>query len=464
VSIAPPLPADAPSARARRGIPAALLDRLTGLDEVTGRIVVGCSGGADSLALLALLRAAGRPVTGVYVDHGLRPGARDEHITAAAIERFGADFRVARIDVAPGGNLEARARDARYAALEAERIGIGADVVAVGHTRDDQAETVLLNFLRGSGTRGLAGMAPRRGRLCRPLLDLRRAETRELCARLQLAPAADVMNTQLHFRRVWLRREVIPRLEAGADRDLVDVLARQAVVLRDDDELLDAQARVIAGAGSTLDASQLAAAPRALARRAVRQWLGDPPAGFEHVDAVLALAHRHRGAVQLPGSRRVERAAGRIVLSVAPATRPSPATLPVPGHVTFGAFDFDAWVEHAPPVSWPDGRHIAVLDADRVGPTVRIEPPEDGMRFLPLGRSGTKRVSDALREAGIASSARGAQPVLVDHARNVCWVVGYRIGEHVKVTARTRRFLWVSAATPPAGADPADRREDSRAS
>jgi tRNA(Ile)-lysidine synthase len=132
----------------------------------------------------------------------------------------------------------------------------------------------------------------------------------------------------------------------------------------------------------------------------------------------------------------------------------------VPGRIAFGQFDLEAWIEHASPVEWPDGRHVAVLDADRVGPTVHVVPPYDGARFLPLGRSGTKRVRDALREAGIASSARSVQPVLLDSARSVCWVVGYRIGEHVKVTARTRRFLWVSAETMATGPRTADPRED----
>jgi tRNA(Ile)-lysidine synthetase-like protein len=459
-STARQLRADAHTGAARRGVPAALLERLLALDDVTGRIVVGCSGGADSLALLALLRAEDRPVTAVYVDHGLRPGVPDERIVAVAAEQFGADFHVARVEVAPGSNLEARARDARYAALEEQRRRAGAEVIAVGHTRDDQAETVLLNFLRGSGTKGLAGMVTRRGCLCRPLLDLRRAETRELCARLRLVPADDAMNAQLRFRRVWLRREVIPMLEAGADRDLVDVLARQASVLHDDDELLDAQARTIAGAASQLDAADLVATPHALARRIVRQWLGEPPAGYDQVEAVLALARGGRGSVQLPGSRRVERAGGRMVVISAPVESPAPATLAVPGRVAFGPFDLEAWIEHASPVAWPDGRNVAVLDADRVGPTVHVVPPHDGARFLPLGRSGTKRVRDALREAGIASSARSVQPVLLDSARSVCWVVGYRIGEHVKVTARTRRFLWVSAEKMVTGPRTADPRED----
>jgi tRNA(Ile)-lysidine synthase len=418
--------------------------RLTGLDDVEDTVVVGCSGGADSLALLALVRDAGYDACAVHVDHGLRPGALDASIVEAASARFGAAFRAVRIKVAPGGNLEARARDARYAALERVRVEIGAEVIAVGHTRDDQAETVLLNFLRGSGSAGLAGMASRRGMIRRPLLGLRRAETREICARLGLAPIHDPMNDDLHYRRVWLRREVIPFLERNARRDLVEVLARQAEALRSDDELLDELAHPLEGSPDALDAAELAAAPLALARRAVRQWVGMPAPSFEQTDSVLAVARGELRAVELSRGRRVERSGGQLHVVSALIEPPAVATFVVPGRVTFGCFTIAAWIEHAPPVAWPDGRHTAVFDADRLGDAVTIEAFRPGTRFRPLGRSGTKLVADGLREAGIAASDRRDRPIVMSAAREVCWVVGYRIDEHVKVTARTRRFLWMS--------------------
>src|SRR5438034_10859191 len=150
-------------------------------------VVAGCSGGADSLALLALAVDAGLAPVAVHVDHGLRDGSAAEatHVRAVA-ERLGASFRAASVSVAPGANLEARARDARYAALDDVRAEVRAEVVLVGHTADDQAETVLLNVLRGAAASGLAGMAPRHGSVVRPLLRYRRAETRPICAALAL--------------------------------------------------------------------------------------------------------------------------------------------------------------------------------------------------------------------------------------------------------------------------------------
>ena len=280
-------------------------------------VVVGCSGGADSLALLALAVDAGLEPTAMHVDHGLREGSAAEaaHVRAVA-ETLGATFRAARVTVAPGANLEARAREARYGALADARVEVGADVVLVGHTADDQAETVLLNVLRGSAASGLAGMAPRHGSIVRPLLRYRRAETRAICAALGLDVVEDPMNDDPTFRRVAIRQQVLPLLSTLAERDLVPVLARQADILRSDSEFLDElAASAWPGAGGPL-AATLAALPEALARRAVRQWCGAPPPSLAEVERVLAVAAGDVRATELAGGRAVRRSAGVLSLSV----------------------------------------------------------------------------------------------------------------------------------------------------
>ncbi len=407
------------------------------------RVVVGCSGGPDSLALLVLAREAGYQVVAVYVDHGLRENSGfDADVVAAAAARFGARFRSVTVDVDGRANVEARAREARYAALERVRDEEDAVAILVGHTRDDQAETVLLNLLRGSGTAGLAGMAPRRGNIVRPLLGMRRAETREICMRHSLVPVHDAMNDELRHRRVWLRREVIPRLEQGASRDIVEVLARQADLLRDDDALLDDLARPHV----TDDARALAELPPALARRVVRQWLGSPPPSAASVERLLEVARGERSAAQLPGGGRVERVAGRVVVSPPERDAPlPPVELPLPGRVRFDGLELEAWVEHSPPTAWPDGRFCVVCDADVVGEHAVIRVAEAGERFRPLGRSGSKLVRDALAEAGVPASRRDRAPVVA--AGGLIWVVGYRIDDRTRVTSGTRRFLWLSAET-----------------
>ena len=412
-------------------------------------VVVGCSGGADSLALLALACEHSLDVHAVYVDHGLRvETGHDLDVVQRAATRFGARLTVVRVDVGLGPNLEARARDARYAALERVRAQVDAVAILIAHTLDDQAETVLLQMLRGAGATGLAGMAAKRGFVHRPLLAVRRRATHELCFRLGLAPVHDPMNDDLHHRRVWLRREVIPQLERGADRDLASVLARQADILRDDDDLLE----FYAAEHDAEDAAVVSRLPRALARRVIRRWLSIPvPPSIATVERVLAVARGDARAAELPGGDRIERVRGRLVRipvaelgDVGGAGRVNhPVRLELPGQARFADLEIEAWIEHGPPVAWPDGRRLAVCDADLVPAAVTVRAAVAGDRFRPLGRSGSKPVHEALAEAGVAASRRGAAPVVV--ATEPVWVVGYRIDHRVRVTTATRRFLWLSA-------------------
>jgi tRNA(Ile)-lysidine synthase len=270
-------------------------------------VVAAVSGGADSLALLALAVAAGLRVTAVHVDHALRPGsAAEADVVAAAAERFGAGFRAVQARVEPGPNLEARAREARRAALP--------DGAMTGHTLDDQAETVLLNLLRGAGADGLAAMRPGP---TKPLLALRRAETAALCAQLGLDPVVDPTNADLALRRNAVRAQVLPLLDAVAGRDVAPLLARTAALLGDDAAVLAAGA---AGLDPT-DATALAAAPPALARRAVRAWLsrggGAYPPDAATVERVLAVARGEARGTEVGARRQVRRTAGRLRVEAA---------------------------------------------------------------------------------------------------------------------------------------------------
>ena len=287
------------------------LDRLRAIDTVRPPVVVGCSGGPDSLALLAFAVVLGLEPVAVHVDHGIRPDAGDEAgFVARCAARLSATFRSERVVVDPGPNLEARARVARYDALERARRAVAATAILVGHTADDQAETVVLNLLRGSGSSGLGAMAPRRGDVVRPMLDLRRADTEAVCAVIGLVPLADPMNEDVAHRRVWIRREVLPMLAAGSGRDLVPVLARQAEILRSESDELDRQAAAAwPGAGAPL-AAVLADLPVVLARRAVRLWAGRPVPSYAEVERVLAVARGSARAAQLAGGRTVRRRAG----------------------------------------------------------------------------------------------------------------------------------------------------------
>jgi tRNA(Ile)-lysidine synthase len=278
-------------------------------------VTCGVSGGADSLALMVLSVAAGLGVTAVHVDHGLRPesAGEAEGVKEAAV-RLGVGFEVRRVSIQAGPNLEARARRARYAALP--------DGVLTGHTADDQAETVLLNLLRGAGLDGLAGIRTVDARqattpkVVRPLLRLRRAETRALCLKMRLAPIDDPSNADPRFLRNRIRHELLPRLADLSGRDPVPILTRQAGLLADEADFLDQLAAAI----DPTDAPALTTAHPALARRAVRSWLREtsgpehhPPSAAE-VERVLAVAASLVVACELSGHRRVRRSHGRLVL------------------------------------------------------------------------------------------------------------------------------------------------------
>ncbi len=281
------------------------------------RLACAVSGGADSLALLVLAVAAGCDVTAIHVDHGLRPGSVAEaEVVAGAAAWFGARFEGRRVSLVPGPNLEARARAARFAVLPTD--------VATGHTMDDQAETILVNLLRGAGADGLAGMAPGARH---PILGLRRHETHALCAAVGLVPACDESNDDPAFVRNRIRHELLPLCAQVAGRDPVPLLARQAGVLRDEVALLDSLAT--RRLPDPADARAVAAAERPLARRALRRWLretgdGEHPPSLAEVDRTLAVAAGTAVGTELSGGRRVRRTDGR--LRVEPGRRSGSVT------------------------------------------------------------------------------------------------------------------------------------------
>ncbi len=263
----------------------------------------GLSGGADSTALVILAVAAGCQVTAVHVHHGLRASA--DHDAAAArdtADRLDIALRTIEATVEPGPNLEARARAIRHRAL-------GPDAL-VGHTADDQAETLLLALLRGSGATGLSAIGPG---WRHPILALRRAETRSLCEQHDLRFADDPTNDDSRFRRNRIRHELMPLLDDIAERDVTVLLNRTAELLRADDQFLD---ELAAGIDPT-DAAALAVAPSVLGARAIRQWLeldGYPP-DADTVRRVLAVAAGRSAACEAAGGRRIERRGNRLHLS-----------------------------------------------------------------------------------------------------------------------------------------------------
>jgi len=295
-------------------------------------VLVACSGGADSVALAAALafeaRDTGVRVGGVTVDHDLQRGSADRaERTAVLLRDLGLDpVVVLRVSVGADGGPEGAARSARYDALAAAAAEHGARI-ALGHTLDDQAETVLLGLGRGSGPRSVAGMVEDRPPYWRPLLAVRRGTTRRACADQGLPVWDDPWNDDPAYTRVRLRTEVLPLLEEVLGGGVAPALARTAALLREDLDALDdlaagQLARLAAeggGADGGLPAPELAQLPAALRRRVLRGWLrasGVPDLQAVHLGAVDALLTRWRGQgrVDLPGGAGVVRASGRLAI------------------------------------------------------------------------------------------------------------------------------------------------------
>lgn len=293
--------------------------------EAGDKFLVAVSGGADSLSLAKALIVESEPLAlqpiAITIDHQLQEGSElQAQRVENQLKEIGYDqVLVKKVLVSLESGLEAGARDARYAAIGEGVEETKAVKVFLGHTRDDQAESVLLGLARGSGARSLSGMAPENGIYLRPFLSITREESEAACREWGLEFWNDPHNLNTEFTRVKVRREVIPYLEEHLDPGISRALVRSAALLRDDADALDLWAEREA---SDLDCERLAALPRAIRTRIIRRAAlsaGATPGQltFEQVGAIDALicAWKGQGAVSLAGGVKVERISGRLSLS-----------------------------------------------------------------------------------------------------------------------------------------------------
>ncbi|HXH34309.1 MAG TPA: tRNA lysidine(34) synthetase TilS [Plantibacter sp.] len=321
----------------RKAVRAALAPLVVGApgpsDRPDGRadVVVALSGGPDSLALAAAVAfeapKLGLAACAVIVDHGLQPDSAAVAARAAQQARdLGLSPVVVAAEVGTDGGPEAAARDARYIALDLARAGVDARAILLGHTLDDQAETVLLGLARGSGAGSLQGMAPITGMLVRPLLGVRRSTTREACAAAGLQPWTDPQNTDPAFARVRVRERVLPVLEDELGPGIAEALARTADAAREDaeafEEMIEETIEEVvehAEAGISVSAAALAANPAALRQRIIRYIVqSEFGVSLTRVQTIevarLVTDWSGQGAVSLPSCSATRRD-GRIVFT-----------------------------------------------------------------------------------------------------------------------------------------------------
>ncbi len=421
-------------------------------------VLVAVSGGADSSALLYLLTRLAPQwrlhLHVLHVDHGLRPDSyRDAATVLALAARLGVPAELAEVVVPPEGSLEAKARGARYAALEAAARRVGADRIAVGHTADDQAETVLMRVMSRSSLRGLAGIPAVRGRIIRPLLGLRRASLERVLRDAGLGWLEDPSNRDTRFLRNHIRHEVLPLLASNPAPDVVGDLNRVAARCREAVDALEAlgaheleRLAVTTGNGVTLPRRVLATLPQSLAGEVLRQAL----AGLGAVGPFRAWVHRGLARVARTGSPRPFRVGAvrievsgplvRVARSAVPRlpTRP----VPVPGMVALpeAGVILESRVVPATGYTVPRDPWCAAFDAAQLGSPLVVRARRSGERFQPFGATGQRRLKRVLIDARVPRWERDRLPI-VEAGGEVVWLAGLRRSALAPVGSTTTRIV-----------------------
>jgi tRNA(Ile)-lysidine synthase len=468
--------------------------RRHGLARPGDRVLVGLSGGADSIALLLILRELEQEgalaIAGAaHLNHQLR-GAEadgDEAFSAALAASLGVPFLAERADVAGRARAEKRsiedaARSARYEFFERAAGALSADVIAVAHTKEDQAETFMLRLLRGSGTRGLAAIQPRAGRVVRPLLDIARDDLRAYLVSRGQAFRQDSSNADVTIARNRVRHELIPYLASHFSPGVTDVLARDAALARQDEEFLRGEAIklsariVLTDVAVRIDAAGLSSAPRALSSRVVQmalesnvQHAGSKPISFDHVEQVLALAPGQ--AVSLPGQHAVRTGDVIALRRFSAESRRSAKreggggnsfafSLSIPGEVELGPQRLAVGAERVPCLAeaereggpapaetirrqrtWAGRGDEVGVAAGALELPLGVRSRRPGDRFRPLGAPGARKLQDFLVDRKVARNERDLLPLVVDGRDRIVWVVGQAVAEDFRVTDPSQGVL-----------------------
>jgi tRNA(Ile)-lysidine synthase len=433
---------------------------------------VAVSGGPDSVCLLDTLYRLRDPLgidlVVAHFDHGLRPG-EDESETQfveSLAQSLTLAFKTKRTEsvlMAGASSLEERAREARYRFLEEVRNETRAQKIALGHNLNDQAETVLMRLLRGSGPSGLGGIPPQReDRVVRPLIELTRDEIQGYLAKRGLRYVSDPSNRDTTFLRNRIRLELIPQIRKYQPR-IVEILGKTAGIMRTDEVWLEEEAGAwindfaekVAKGEVSIPLPRFRALPEALKGRVIRQVLrraggGLRRVGFRHVEAVnrLAVGERPQARVNLPNGVTASRVYDRLVFSRKDRRYQKGFCyfLDGPGefhleslNCTITFEEIGNWV----PTDLRASPWVAFIDADSITYPLTVRNFMAGDRFVPLGMRGRRKVKDFFIDLKVPSEIRKSTPLLTCRDKLV-WVCGLRIDDHFKVTPETKRVLKVS--------------------
>jgi tRNA(Ile)-lysidine synthase len=447
----------------------------------TDSILVAVSGGPDSLALLHVLVALQEfcgisQMAVLHFDHQIRGAAStaDQVFVETLAAAFGVPFHAASEDVRAHHrrhriSLEMAARVCRQRFFREALIRSSANAIALGHTANDQAEEVLLRLFRGTGPAGMAGMLPRTGdNLIRPLLCVTRKEVLAYLRDQQLTFHEDSSNLDPAHQRNAIRHGIFPLLEKHFHPRVVEVLCRHTRLANEEEalwgELLAKQWQALCvtetASHTALDAQRLLHLHPALQRRLLRLAIERLQGNLEgiysrHLEALCTLlAHRTPGrSIRLPRGLRAMTEGELLILSTQGQESPPPAgpeyTLIMngPGLYRFPSFALSLLLRDLPGGSadsrpFPNLRHIAWLDADRIRWPLFLRSWQEGDRFCPLGLGGTKKLQDFFVDEKVPSGERRRVLLLCDQEK-ICWVLDYRLDDRVKITPLTRRMLTI---------------------
>jgi tRNA(Ile)-lysidine synthase len=429
--------------------------RESGLVPEGSRGISLISGGADSAAAAAgLVEVLGSgSVVALHLNYALRPDAdRDEETCRELCDRLGIELEVERPSLG-SGNVQAEARDARYAAAERLRRSRGFDWIATGHTRTDLAETILYRLASSPGRRALLGLRARRGDLIRPLLGLHRDRVRELASDAELPFGDDPTNAEPLYARNRIRNEVLPVLREIAPEAEATIAETQAELAEESEALERLAAELLAESGAesagAIPRDALAPLDPALRRLALRQLAertaGRPvPLGRRRAAAIWRLIGRPEGGViELGGGVEARVEHGHVRFAAGPSPEPVEAVLTVPGVCRFGHWEVRAELEAGvPPAEGPD---LAVLDPAALGEALVVRCWREGDRMRPLGLGGSKSLQDLFTDHKVPRSLRHALPVVTAGDR-IAWIAGVAVSEEFAAPPGADRSAVLSAA------------------
>ncbi|MBF0337205.1 MAG: tRNA lysidine(34) synthetase TilS [Nitrospirae bacterium] len=418
-------------------------------------VLSGLSGGPDSVALLRLLRELFPAVSvhAIYIDHGLRPHETpaEKAFCGQLCEHLGVPLSIRAIEPLQR-KTPATMRQSRYRLYKETAMQIGASKIALGHNKDDQAETVMLNLMRGAGLTGLAGIAPTRGMVIRPLIDVSRWEILQYLNECNQTYCLDSSNLKDIYLRNRVRIHLMPAM-VQYNPNIVDTLTRNARIIREEDEYLElavTKKLMTLISRKTDQKIELFLVPlqgmeRVLLRRLLRRATAAVEAlreiGVQHIEEIIALIKNASTGdrLYLPGAVRVIKGYSTLVITSEPPVRISETELSLPGEVVIRQAGYLLRATLAEHFRQPENNRQACLDAGLMSSPLKVRARVNGDYFYPLGLGKRKKVQDYFVDEKVPRDSRNSIPLVLSND-NLVWIAGYRPDDRYKVTPATKSY------------------------